>query len=35
VRFKTDKDGDKIRVFATTGEQIGEPVRSAESKKRK
>jgi large subunit ribosomal protein L24 len=35
VRFKTDKSGNKIRVFATTGEQIGEPVRSADAKKKK
>lgn len=35
VRFKTDKAGTKTRVFATTGEQIGEPVRKADAKKKK
>jgi large subunit ribosomal protein L24 len=34
VRFKTDKSGEKTRVFATTGEQIGEPIRSAGAKKK-
>lgn len=34
VRFKTKPDGTKIRVAATTGDAIGEPIRSAEAKKK-
>ena len=33
VRFKVGSDGSKVRVAATTGETIGEPVRAAEKKK--
>ena len=35
VRFKTNSDGSKVRLFATTGQTIGEPIRSAEAKKKK
>jgi len=33
VRFKSKPDGSKVRLAATTGETLGEPIRSAESKK--
>jgi len=33
VRFKHGADGSKTRVAATTGEQLGEPLRSASKKK--
>lgn len=33
VRFKTSSDGSKLRVAATTGETLGQPLRSADAKK--
>ncbi len=33
VRFKHNADGSRVRVAATTGDTIGEPVRSADAKK--
>jgi len=35
VRFQTKSDGTKLRVAATTGDTLGEPLRSAEAKKNK
>lgn len=35
VRFKVGADGSKVRLAATTGETLGQPVRSAESGKKK
>jgi large subunit ribosomal protein L24 len=34
VRFKTNADGSKVRVAATTGETLGRPLRSADAKKK-
>ena len=34
VRFKRNSDGSKLRVAATTGETLGEPIRSANAKKK-
>ncbi len=34
VRFKKNADGSKHRVAATTGDTLGEPLRSADSKKK-
>jgi large subunit ribosomal protein L24 len=33
VRFKQNADGSKVRLAATTGDTIGEPIRSADAKK--
>lgn len=33
VRFETRADGSKVRLAATTGEQLGEPIRGSEAKK--
>lgn len=33
VRFETKADGTKVRLAATTGEQLGEPIRGSEAKK--
>ncbi|MBY0312172.1 MAG: 50S ribosomal protein L24 [Phycisphaerales bacterium] len=33
VRFKTNADGSKLRVAATTGETLGQAIRSADAKK--
>lgn len=33
VRFKSNADGSKLRVAATTGETLGQPLRSADAKK--
>jgi large subunit ribosomal protein L24 len=35
VRFKTNSDGSKVRIAATTGKVLGQPVRSADAKKKK
>jgi large subunit ribosomal protein L24 len=35
VRFKTNSDGSKLRVAATTGQTLGEPLRSADAKKKR
>ncbi|HMN39352.1 MAG TPA: 50S ribosomal protein L24 [Phycisphaerales bacterium] len=34
VRVKLNSDGSKLRVAATTGETIGQPIRSADAKKK-
>jgi large subunit ribosomal protein L24 len=34
VRFRTNADGSKVRLAATTGEPIGQPLRSADAKKK-
>ncbi len=34
VRVKLNSDGSKLRVAATTGEPIGQPIRTADAKKK-
>ncbi len=34
VRFKTNADGSKVRVASTTGEVLGQPLRTADAKKK-